>query len=1572
MACTPQEVRRKKIAEAIEYLKAKSNANTVRFDSDRGVAIITPSSDSKTVRTQANAIDYGRRMANDVMKNPDLGLPYSNFGSWASVNPIAGTNNVELSFSFPQGLMQSLQKQYDEAGMSEAYSEFLLEERIMMKELMLDGQLEYDEEYFDDLPKQNLEKLDFSVLIDYKKLMKARVDSLVQTLTAQYSHSKDVDTRQKLNEMRKIQSKIEGDLGSLMSPATIFEDTLQFIERDLSTIDTLLGNSNITNLQTAEKMISFYQTISDYTLANKGNNPFIDIAAAYDEKGDLLLDQDITEVLDELSKKIQQKKNNLDAAKQSYLKAIVDKAPYIQNMFPGLDSDSMLDEIPDIGIVSKTFLSIDKTFAGNDSLLSQLIRVEFELSRGRNKGYVGELIGKLNAIVPRVQKKLPKVSGILGTGLLSENDWNGFYQKDSSGLKTGRIIDKFSNTWFRSYRDAMDSFNNARISATKLKDWNKVNKSFTDKYKWINNNANFFDVTRLPEVIENPEFSDFKEYFNTEEAESYKAKVISEIGQFYYDRLLVRQLESLREFKNWRTETVQAALIDHGATSISSLPHAIKYNLNISIVRNSPFELMESHNNNGTSEIEVGSFQYPSMVKNIEFYPKETISKFVKSSNRVQEVSSGYYDENFKNIEQDKDLSDFWEILEESTHYMNMTLADAESMIKHGSLPSMKKSFAEILIDPHSGMSGKAILIRDNLKRWLSSQFTVNTENDKNADDFDKINKAQFKSNEIEINQRVQLETLKINRIAGIDISKIKIKNGIPESVQKELRRISGQNDVSNITDIPGFIKSHITDQVLNEQTLNLPVLLRAYLEMTAEYKAQKESLPQLSIIQEFYNGIKRDTTNSSKKGATQLENVIIKAYNALTNQKSLSQERINAQQRMNYWFNKNILGNTDTAMWLNMGKRDFWLVSSFDKIEKELRKEMKLQLENPALSEEEKKEIMQDIARLGNNFALSAIYEALVNKFQVFQGLAYNIKSNIVNRFQGWFQGMAYDNGQLWTEGNFQTSTGFTSRRVSRFLPGMKEYARQIDITKLLIDQMGILQDATNEIDRARNTSGVVGAAKKLSPFYITEYTEWNNQAPQILAILMDKEIIDNEGNPHKIFDGRTFSAYDIKNGKLVLKPEFDNPENKSEWLEFDNDNATNTKNFISSVISLINGDYSKTGSIYAKKTSMGKTLMMFKTWLPNAIYNRFAGLFDIDGQTNLMLQKENFKGIYASQRASTGAITGAITGTLAAGLPGALIGGALGAVGGAWVNKKQRGSLGLDMSIAKDAAAVGQAVLKKMIGMPVNFVSGREIVKNHQLGNMATTPEDLQRLKSITAELAVLMTMILFKIAVKGLLGPNDEDEPKTYMLDGEKQQNPYYPGKLQSDREKQMHNVLENEVTRIINDLTLYTNPSAMFDNISRVALVGIFEDIKKVSEAYVKYSQGLDKIQTGPNAGESRLWNTTLSATAPGLFQGPLTLGFEKSMETEYEKGEYLDDLFYSDYKKDKKVMKSDKTATKSQLVNEMQNEYDYANQSPETRLELDDIIDKEVKEILKNNNSFQINRLMYDEDQMLIE
>jgi hypothetical protein len=1436
--------------------------------------------------------------------------------------------------------------------------------------------------------------------INHKKNLLQSVTNRLNNNVANRKFNKSTELRVDISDLNKLKETLEQEIYDLINAEDIYSKTLSIFNTDLEYIDKVLKSSipTVENIQYAEDMINYFDIISNYSTTNHLNQ--------FVQTGDSsTIEPDVLDILNSLRQKISDQKTKVNSAKRQYLLQAIGESENLKGLYPDMQLEEIRDKLlsakSDIGIASMLFATVDKEFGGQDSAIAQLIRLELENTRNRMKPQATKLIQEINNIQGRVKTKLLDKGHGISFGpinkLTSEVSYDLFYQKTSNGNKTDKLINKFSGKWFKDVSSFMRTNAEESSEAWKTKDFEAVNKALVNRYNWLKDRTDFIEIGRLPEIINNPAFTNFNQFFNPGESLNYKQELIGKIGQYNYNKLVETQKESLEDFILSLSNEKTYLMDIYGVTNFDALDEGVKAHYGIFEKRNNPFEFLTSHNSGQEGRIDfvmgqTGN-QYQSHLKYNSYIPKQQVTTYNSvGESRIED--SGYFDSNFSEIENDADLLKFWEILAEATQYMNSTLSDSKTTLSHNSLLKMSKGMTDTLLDKRLDILNKTTSLLSDTGQTIKDMMSTNIRDTK-ANDITDVNKAGIQTIQDEVANRYKMFEMQFKRVSKVDnVSSINPRTLNQES-QDLLERLTGLNvseiisAYGNKVNIPFLAKEVLTNQVMEDQTFNLPVMMRAYLDVVSEYKAQKEALPKINIYKDLYDTVQLEKAEVKSGIYAEIRGV---ANRILLKQREygLQDKRVRGQLRTQSWINKNVKGVEDKDYWGKMGKN----LNSGEKAYKQeaeqyityLERKIEETIDNDkAIAlQHEIGEIKYQIDNLGMTYTWASIYNTLINRFGIFLGLGWNVPSQFFNRFQGWYQGMINDTGRYWTAGNFYAANAFVNRKGVRYIPGMNSYRNEVKKAKLLTEKMGYIQDNTNELDRARRESGFTGWTRKFNPFYLTEYTEWHNQVPQALSILMDSTIkstsVDAQGNAIHvpIFDGhnQTFPAYNIVDGELVLKSEFRTPENIETWENFNSNAYTDVKSKITDTIALLNGDYSKTGSTYIKNYTLGKSLMMFKTWMPNQYFLRFA-----KNQSSVSLGLQDFDGSYAgalSNKKTNIGSTAALglnigitsTMTLGLGLGGITL---LGLAAYSYkMNKSNKNVDGESLQAMTQLSAVGKAILKKSIGLPVNIVSGRNLIKAHDFNELNISDSDRQNLQFIINEVVGLLWLTLGKVLIKSLMGDDDEKEPKT--LDGETP-NPYYG---QGEKDKTYYNILENSVTRLIEDASMFTNAQGMYSAISKPA--GIDSWFTRIAQ----FSDGLQKklitdddtLQTGENAGESKLWKSVGKLTMPGIFNewsgGDFkSFGFSKYGEREWKPGEVMDAAFWSDYKKDLKSLKSDRAKAKTELTEYWEKEYDIDNADPAVKVLLEAEISKLVKAELEATYSLKI-RTLYDEEQNEIE
>lgn len=1503
----------------------------------------------------------------------------------------------------------------------------------------------------------------YNSVIDFKNVVLKQVTKRLENAQQRSKTDKSASLKQEIRELSTLKKKINKDISDLINDPDIFERTMSIFNKDIAFMKSLIATPTLENLHLAQAYIDYFKSISNYSGSNISNTFIVDTSDPN------LIDPDIRKILDKLTVEVQNAEGDMVQAKKDYLLEIIDDSDILKTMF-GNDAEEIRDIIlaidkntkeqtqKDLDKFSKYILSADTSF-GTKDLLGQLIVNVLKEKKASTKVEANQFIQAISNIEDKVKQELSK----LGFGItyfsklpllgkhISEVSYDLFYQKTSKGNKTGRLIGKFAHKWFhdvsRFLRKSIQEFDTAIANG----DIAKANQVLAEKYNWLNDRVDFVELGKLPEVINNPNFSMFSQYFNQAESAQYSADLKAKIGEYEYKKLVQQQVTFLEQYIYNLTVDLNELMQDHQVSSPAQLPMDIVHQYNISAKRKNPFEFINSHNSGQQGRVDymIGQTgnQYQSLINYNTYIPKQQIQSYNAITNQVNTIDSGYYDANFSTIENNPTLLEFWETISEATEWMNNNLNDANTPLSHNSLLRMEKSFTDVLLSKNTGILNKAIFLKKSTASFLKGLFTKPI---RNISESDKVALTNVQTLQGPVENRFNTILMALSNALGTKVvsgTNIDLNTLTPKAI----------DIIEKVTELPintlkaqygdtfnaGVLREALTNQVMEEQTFNLPVMLRAYLDATGTYKAQKEALPMVNILKDLYEDIKAETPQTNK--------VIAKAQNAIakyTGRKrasNLQNRRVNAEQRMNYWIDKAVKNRGEDNMsdlqyyWGKLGKT----YTPEEKLFLQQAKEYLTQLEdnlvtaedaitnfNPntatptskSLSElEEDRDVIKNeiehikhiIENTGHYYALSAAYDTIASKLVIFKGLAWGIKAQIMNRLQGIHSALIHDTGRYWTQGNIFPAMAFVNRKGIRRLPGMHSYKQEVRKAKLLIEMLGILQDATNELDRAKNNSGLRGWTKKANPFYLTEYVEWHNQTPMVLAMLMDQYIEsptlkDEAGNPIKVpvFNSEKreiklqgggiytmeygFPAYNVEKGKLVLKSDFASEENKNTWMNFSTKQGTEVYNRIDTTLAHLNGDYRKDAAIYAKKGAFGRSMLTFKSWVGMNYYVRFA-----KNTTNLNLGLKDFDGAYtgALKGGKTSVAGGMGVGTIAA--LGAIVTGggvflggaiALGTIGyGAWKASQYKKATGEDAKAMIQLAAGAQAILKKGIGVPVNLVSGKQLIKAHSFKELDITPEERQNLHMIINEITNIAIGMLIFVMYKSFFGDDEEKEPKT-MIDpvtGATIPNPNFGKKKHTDTEEGINNLLENQLTEFIQSAAQYTNPMTSWDLFTNPASVdGWFKTAVDISEAMMKTFFKGPNLESGPNEGKNRLLVAGVKGTLPGIVgeyilhenddeATPYAFGFGNAMKTEYQKNDLIDYIYQSDYKQDRAKLKDQRKGYKKERLNYWEKEYESFLEEYKDDPIMMDALQKEMEKLAQQEVDATLpypNRALYDDNQ----
>jgi hypothetical protein len=427
-------------------------------------------------------------------------------------------------------------------------------------------------------------------------------------------------------------------------------------------------------------------------------------------------------------------------------------------------------------------------------------------------------------------------------------------------------------------------------------------------------------------------------------------------------------------------------------------------------------------------------------------------------------------------------------------------------------------------------------------------------------------------------------------------------------------------------------------------------------------------------------------------------------------------------------------------------------------------------------------------------------------------------------------------------------------------------------------MERYTVLQDSRNEFQKAGIKTSF-SVLEKLDPMMLNQSVEYLNQAPILLTAIMSEDITDMNGRTGKVID-----ALDWKTG--TLKPEWRTDENIENWEKMAGGQYQAFKAKLNQCIVDTHGDYDRLRGNIAKAGLAGKALLMFKGWLPRAMYMRFA-----QEQLQLSTGKKH-KGRYRSHTRATATLHGAITGAatiapFALGPWGLVIGAGVGFIAQSMFSDTRS-----DLTYMQELGLSTKLLARKMIGVPVNRLGNKERVHStttQDLSNMGFTAAgtgdnkfdeiDRRNMLGNLTEMAITLSWMALTLLAKAALFRDDDDE---------------------EDKRRLAHNLLVNRCLTMAQQATMYANPSTFFtDNVTGVALIRFTTNLYKLGADIGKALSG-DNIDDNPaNRGGNRVIASARKALAPAPLQP--RLGFGTQMDKQFFKTPY-DKWFESSLKR----------------------------------------------------------------------
>ena len=1370
----------------------------------------------------------------------------------------------------------------------------------------------------------------FDKVLSYKKSLRSKLKDRIANLQAMI---KDADSKEealsfarKENQLQERLDQLENDIIDTESGYNYGKLKFQ-AQQDLQRLQTLLESENVNDINEAKRIINFYKAMSfnakKITLDNDPikSHPIFFEEEIFDANGKMQLPQQTIDFFENLSKAFAGYETQLEQKQKTALENIINSHPTIKQLYSeDLSYKHLTAPAGDISWVDMMIMDPSKTISANN-VIPQIMMDITQRVFAEKISKAKQFEEKHNKALVKAEKALKGMNKILATLGFSNPSFDMFFQK-SMGRNTGRLVNRYNQDFFDTratiQADFKEQLRLIRASGLDEKAKNKLLKqAYQERQQWYRENVLVFDIRRLREVRE--AFPDLADNYFDEVDDNHRKELIENLGsEQAYKEEVAKQIKQIKKYFIWKESNREMALEENGVDTFEELSEDVQSDIMFNEAAKSPFT--------GTDyfyygDVQIGNkFVNSSMEYNISVprrYKPESV--FQDKSGRYITVgkgeSTGYYDKQFEQIEKNKDLYEYYQVVQEQmTTILNSFPTEVQEQLFSNSLPTVQKTFREILSDPNISLYKKLwnalVDFYDKVRGGfgITPQSSISFENEDviTGKTEPTVNAEFLNNNKSRINDLLTMELIKANNLLGMGKLKVR-RNGTIDVYKLPSTLIKLISEKTNIAPtyealiakygeripVGKILENSVMADIIQDSSTDLPKLIRYYNMMAAEYTARQELLPYMEMMKNHYTQIQKPKTNKQGIGVT----------NIFSQQGQTEGLRTRANTQMEDWFNRVILGNRDTKAFGVIDSENVDPKTLKEKIgnlisgrilsqkDKELNKKLN-EMINDLRDENEINKLLKIKANLGKQISASATFENLFNYIR-YLGLGYNLSSGITNYMEGQIANMIIAaSGDHFEPHHYYRALNIVKGSLFKSVTGNTNMSTQGSRKlRVLVDRYNILQDSTNELQKA-SVKTSLDVLDKFTPMEINKRTEYLNQTPLMLSVMFDTEITGKNGQKSNPWD-----AMDM-NGKLL--PEFRTEENIKTWEEGQGDVFTSFKTKTSQAIGMAHGlGYDNLRGMMAKSSTMGKALMMFKTWVGSQLYTRFATERD-----DAELGVKGYKGRYRSHTKASLSIMGGIVGW---GFGGPLLGAAVGFATGHLIGK--RTGVRSNLSTLGEYAFLGKAIARKMIGMPVNFIgstfTGKQVmnefvgyeklIKEGKLGEGKFTERDMKNMRALVTEMSLQIAWIAISLIAKNMFWDDDDEEDSP---------------------ERIAHNLIVNRTLQVLASSNMYATPEIWTNLVGDQPIIRFFNDVTKFVGATQEWVEGNDVITRGVNAGDSKTANAFYKIALPSITRDSY-FGFSKQMEMQFEKTHY-DDWFFDDTKKANKILEGQRAVLRAEL------------------------------------------------------
>lgn len=1091
-------------------------------------------------------------------------------------------------------------------------------------------------------------------------------------------------------------------------------------------------------------------------------------------------------------------------------------------------------------------------------------------------------------------------------------------EKDENGKETGFIVNLFSPKYYKAmvgYKKALNSF----IEEPTSENYNNL----MDQMLKHNNAVDFTRIRAVRDLYGET----YADYFvsSEEQIDAYEESLKKGLGP-RYEEVVNQILNRLALFE----EKKQDAIATNSEYFARDLATQNIWEFNKIVRSPNRTQKIKYLYNGEEKQVLFQDFN------NVTILPKATERKTIQTptGRETVDISTGYYSEEFKKIIEDPSKLEYWKLIRQMSEYIASTYD--EQTYGRLSYPKVQREYAERL---QQGLKDKNFgrLFGDTaheFKSWFYERGRYNKDNKTVISNY---------------NNSFQREVR--------ELAKAYIVQGYPkEDAYTKARQelLDTYSDDFNSNMIAVAMEAALHDARLETQPI-AEASIRYFKSIDPDRKNA------IAKLEHFYEKIILNSNekyrDSGRTEGTQLsENTWLNRMLALLEKVPYIKDKINEK-------NTYLLSDTEAKIFeeltkaKNIGTTKADYSFKYDEVDYIQHKGITYQKVGEEIGRIDKAEfdrllqlhIQEKIDNLGLDLNLAGVINGIL-KTTIFKGLALNPISGIFNRIEGKHSAMIMDaTGEYWTTGNIDVANNImmfaniTKLSKGRLSPLSQAKRNNLDTFNQLVKQFNILQDRKNELQRSAEEARF--DRELANPFiWAVENPEYKNQGAILLAVLMDKMVTDINGNTVPFLNKETqeFSMYEP--GTTTLKPEFRTEENVEAYENFKGENIGSLVIQMTDAVSRSQGNYDSLDIMMAKKSIWGRAGTLFMTWFAEHLNQRFG--ISGDSNYNLATGKKRRDGrfveafrankVNTSLAAATGlAVSYGIGGPLllAAGFGGLgfmVYKKYIGGIAGSQQNKRE-------INHAMELVEFTKSLLIESLNYPGRIlnVHSKLQVKNNTFEGTTMTKEEVQAMRALTRELAIVLSWLAVKLAMGALMYDDDDDKDSAA---------------------RKRFNFVQNQLSRTINSLTVYSNPQELITDQSRIAALETVSTAGKILLSIYNEKQredlGKNFLSLSPvprilTKGELP-WHDKMNYDDMSNFTGiPSPMKWTSDFFKNYES-----DGAHSAEQEYREILANLREEAKSELISK------HDGKKKPLKKEVDDLIKKKINGYKKHNQSYE--------------